>query len=578
MLVNDAFWMGLGSGAARIIYTNTTTDTITFSTANVRIGNGSPGVATAAESLYVEGNIETDGSFAMANGVTVTNILTTLTSNDVSLATGAAILKYGTANWASAGGGAWEVVDTYTAAAVQTALNTVGDNGTIVCTPGVYVFTDAGVSTTGAGTNITIIGYGAIWDASAGQATVPLTIDSDHITVKGLTIRGAPAGGDNTIDLVYVNIADNVTLRDCRLVGSDDDGVEVVGDSDDFTMERCVVDDADDDGVNISSATADDARLISVSSINNGDNGFTLSCANGIMTGCDAKGNTDIGVYLAGAGSQMNGGEISGNSDEGMFLSSRTSVSGVLFDGNTDHALLISGAENVRATSLTFLNTANNVADIKVNASDHITIGDINSKSSVGEWCVWVDASDYVALDNIVSEAKATAEIQIDSDSDNCTIGTTGFDPGVVGITDNSTTTHYGVEAQDDGLLYKGDEILEIQGKVSVLNNASTTWSPTAAQCYGALWVNNATAATDVTLPSAVAGMSFTIVNSTNAVAITVDAAAGDSIILNNGDKTDAADSAVSSGAVDDKGTFVAIDADTWMLISEQNAWSDGGP
>lgn len=98
------------------------------------------------------------------------------------------------------------------------------------------------------------------------------------------------------------------------------------------------------------------------------------------------------------------------------------------------------------------------------------------------------------------------------------------------------------------------------------------------ADCQGILHINGDDDAIDYSLPTAAAGLVVTFANHLYAQQITVDAAAGDIIILNDGTALDAGDSIISSGAADDKATLVSLNATYWMVFSEQNTWTDNGP
>ena len=95
--------------------------------------------------------------------------------------------------------------------------------------------------------------------------------------------------------------------------------------------------------------------------------------------------------------------------------------------------------------------------------------------------------------------------------------------------------------------------------------------------CSGKVRINGDDDVIDYTLPAAQAGLVVSFGNHLYVRVITVDAAAGDIIILNDGTALDAGDATDSSGAIDDKGTFIAVDGTYWMIWGEQNTWVDGG-
>jgi len=116
-----------------------------------------------------------------------------------------------------------------------------------------------------------------------------------------------------------------------------------------------------------------------------------------------------------------------------------------------------------------------------------------------------------------------------------------------------------------------------LSGLVDVTLDTVAATNLIVADCLGKVRINGDDDVIDYTLPAAQAGLVVSFANHLYARVITVDSGAGDIIILNNGTALTAADAADSSGAIDDKGTFVAVDGTYWILFSEQNVWVDGG-
>jgi hypothetical protein len=116
-----------------------------------------------------------------------------------------------------------------------------------------------------------------------------------------------------------------------------------------------------------------------------------------------------------------------------------------------------------------------------------------------------------------------------------------------------------------------------LHAKQPVTSHTDAAVVLTDAQCRGALHINGDDDRLDFTLPPAEQGLVVSFANLLYAQLITVTPAAGDILVLNNGTALAAGNSADSSGAVDDKGTFIAVDGTYWMLFSEQNVWVDGG-
>lgn len=118
----------------------------------------------------------------------------------------------------------------------------------------------------------------------------------------------------------------------------------------------------------------------------------------------------------------------------------------------------------------------------------------------------------------------------------------------------------------------------EISGATAITLDTASSTNLTVEDCRGKIRINNDNDVVNYELPAAQAGLVVTFANVLYAQVITVDAGSGDIIVLNDGTALSAANSADSSGAIDDVGTFVAIDGTYWKIIGEQNAWVDGGP
>jgi len=70
--IPDEGWVGLATDKGRLVFNDETADDLNFLTSVVTIGDGTPGVATAVEELYVEGDIETDANIDGAGNCTIT--------------------------------------------------------------------------------------------------------------------------------------------------------------------------------------------------------------------------------------------------------------------------------------------------------------------------------------------------------------------------------------------------------------------------------------------------------------------------------------------------------------------------
>lgn len=115
------------------------------------------------------------------------------------------------------------------------------------------------------------------------------------------------------------------------------------------------------------------------------------------------------------------------------------------------------------------------------------------------------------------------------------------------------------------------------EARVLITSDTAAAIILTTNDCRGVIRLNGDNDVIDYTLPDAEVGLVVTLANTLYDQIITVDPQAGDSIILIDGTVVTAGNAIDSSGAKNDKGTLLAIDAATWMLFSEQNTWTDGG-
>jgi len=106
------------------------------------------------------------------------------------------------------------------------------------------------------------------------------------------------------------------------------------------------------------------------------------------------------------------------------------------------------------------------------------------------------------------------------------------------------------------------------------INSHSATEAVTAATMYGD--VHKITGAYTVTLPTAVIGMSGTFRAST-AAAFSVKAGAADHFEMFDGTVLDAADKITSGGTKNEFVTVYCESANTWIVIGQNGAFTDGG-
>lgn len=115
-----------------------------------------------------------------------------------------------------------------------------------------------------------------------------------------------------------------------------------------------------------------------------------------------------------------------------------------------------------------------------------------------------------------------------------------------------------------------------IQGATSVTVSASSTASPLASQMLGVMNYYTSGSGVDVTLPAASAGLSACFYDANGGGVITLDAAAGDQIVL-DGVGVGTADAIDSAGNLGDFICLLAIDSTTWINLGRSGTWVDGG-
>jgi hypothetical protein len=339
-------------------------------------------------------------------------------------------------------------VTTFTAAAIQTALNSVGDNGKVICVPGTYVFTDTGL--TNKYDRVTISGYEAKWDASAGQNTDMWDSSGKNwLTIEGVHFLGA-AGGVDTADMVTDNgvAATDVTLRDCLFEDSDDSVLEISAASHRWRISNCIFDNPDADAIS-ANATINYWMIHNNLFLDIGDDTCVFGSAAAVNTFKDNIVITaaDQGVYN-GTKTLVEGNYFSGCGQESIWVSTDSTIH--------DNYVVDSGREGILATACknvsgnTVIDTGNGYANIKILNGVGTVVNDNYSESETGkaEQGIWWD---------------------------NCT-GGTGQGNSFVGVFD---TAIWQTDADCDGILVALND--EGQATGSVLNNQATQAESTQA-------------------------------------------------------------------------------------------------
>ena len=183
----DGSWIGLGAAKGRLVFNDETTDTLDFLTALIKIGTGSPGVATAAGELYVEGDIETDANLDVAGTGTITTFVTPYT--DVY-------------TLAQAGG---DYTDMLTAIAAMT------DGDTLLVYPGTY--TDTGIF---GASNIAVVGIGKAAQIIFTQVTANVLDFNSRSGIRVENIKLLVSGATSAVATVTGSTG-AATFKSCHI-------------------------------------------------------------------------------------------------------------------------------------------------------------------------------------------------------------------------------------------------------------------------------------------------------------------------------------------------------------------------
>ncbi len=115
-----------------------------------------------------------------------------------------------------------------------------------------------------------------------------------------------------------------------------------------------------------------------------------------------------------------------------------------------------------------------------------------------------------------------------------------------------------------------------IQGATSVTTVGTSSATLVAAQMLGTFYYYTSGTGIDVTLPAASSGLSSCFYDANGGGVVTLDAAAGDQIVL-DGVGVGTADAIDSAGNLGDFICLLAIDSTTWINLGRSGTWVDGG-
>ncbi|GAG33597.1 unnamed protein product, partial [marine sediment metagenome] len=159
----------------------------------------------------------------------------------------------------------------------------------------------------------------------------------------------------------------------------------------------------------------------------NGDSGLRADAQQGALTDSIFDNNTGDGAQFGATAfyTRIKGCHFQFNDGHGMDTdASRSTISDCTFLQN-DHGIFIGGASYLTVSTCSFKDTRNTYDDIKAQNSDHLAFANIvSTASSDAERCLNFDNVDFLSLVNILSSGKDTADIEIQSDCTQVSLGT----------------------------------------------------------------------------------------------------------------------------------------------------------
>jgi hypothetical protein len=356
---------------------------------------------------------------------------------------------------------------------------------------------------------------GTVW--VLGQDGDVTTTDGDYTTTNGTVSAEQLTTTDD------ISVTDDVLLSDGSVVGIT--GNEVI------TFDAAGT-------INVTGATMDV------------DGAFTASTvtSDGAVSGTSV---TDGTVTLVGDGT-ITGVSIGGLPDNivdnGMMADNAIGAD-ELADADLGDVVISSGAATVVNVAL---DEASDFGDVDVTSVDKLE---------------GVDAGVYIDLGaDGVTEIQSDTTVQIGASDENLQITDGGTNLITIGTGSGVTEINTTLQFATTGDIMGGINISSKSG-------AYTVGTDDAHESYGTLFV--ATGAADLTLPSAVAGMSICLMQGQgNTSALTIQPNTGDYLVVDGARETAATDYA-SSGAAEDKICAVAVSADDWIVTSTSGTWSE---
>jgi hypothetical protein len=375
------------------------------------------------------------------------------------------------------------------------------------------------------------------WSADDGQANADYIIAQDSggtVWVLGqdgdvTTTDGDYTSTNGTVSAEQLTTTDDISVTDDILL-SDGSVVGITG-NEVITFNAA-------GSINVTGATMDV------------DGAFTASTvtSDGAVSGTSV---TDGTVTLVGDGTITGvsvGGLPDNIVDNGMMADNAIGAD-ELADADLGDVVISSGAATVVNVAL---DEASDFGDVDVTSVDKLE---------------GVDAGVYIDLGaDGVTEIQSDTTVQIGASDENLQITDGGTNLITIGTGSGVTEINTTLQFATTGDIMGGINISSKSG-------AYTVGTDDAHESYGTLFV--ATGAADLTLPSAVAGMSICLMQGQgNTSALTIQPNTGDYLVVDGARETAATDYA-SSGAAEDKICAVAVSADDWIVTSTSGTWSE---
>lgn len=391
--------------------------------------------------------------------------------------------------------GKYIICDDPTSAGIQSCLDRIGSEGTVVVPPVDHAMTSG---LTFPGDNIDLVGFGRGSHLDGSGYSDAHLVDlngKDHCRIFNLKITGKPGGG-NTKHLIYGSNSLYTTIQGNYLTNSDSNAIRLITDADYTKILDNTIDGGDNEGILLDKAPYSIIRgntflnlpanryavyLLSVSAqtviggntVTSGK-GFrchsnNISISNNVVFGQE-------GVFLEDGASSctVDGNVFSSSANYGVRVDGGTQnvISNNTFRAPAFHAIyLLNGAHNIviDGNSIRQIANGNNYDNIHVNGCNNITITNNNCIAGAGgaERGVYLIDSDKCNIANNNLTTHPVAGIVLDADSDNNHISWNNLEgEAVAKITDVGSNNTI-VNASGGNVSFGGGRITSLASPVS---------------------------------------------------------------------------------------------------------------